>query len=235
VAAEKKDFISIILPVYNEGRNIRQAYSEIEKHFKIPHELLVIYDFEEDDTLPVAKLLQNKAQNLKLIKNSSSGVIHAVQTGFKKAKGNIVVVMSCDLTDDPKTLLAMLKKIQEGYDIIGATRYARGGKRLNQMGLKSFISRIIGISTPFIFSIPLTDLTNGFKMYRKEVLQHIPIESTGGWEFTMELMLKARDAGYRIAEVPTISRARRYGKSKFLFAKWLPKYLRWYWYGLSSR
>lgn len=228
--------ISIILPVHNEAENIERALNGIKKNVITNHEVLMIYDSDTDNTIPVAKKIIHKSSNILFIKNSyGHGIINAVKTGIKKSRGDNIVIMSPDLADDPRTIEKMFLILEKGYDIVSATRYAKGGKRLNQTSLKAFLSHLVGLSTPTFLGIPTTDLTNGFKMYRKEVLQRIPITSKGGWEFTMELVIKAHYAGYKISEVPTVSNKRKHGKSKFKFFSWLPKYLMWYIWGLKKR
>lgn len=229
-------FLSIVLPVYNEGGNIGKQIEEIEKKLKYDHEILVVYDFDEDTTIPYVLKLQNKYPTLRLIKNTfGRGVIGAVKTGFKKFKGDAAVVMPADLADDPSTVNKMFAKIISGYDIVCATRYSKGGKKMGGGVLKTTLSRLAGLASPILLGIATTDIANGFKIYKRQVLSSIEIESTGGWEYSCELVIKAHYKGFRIGEVATIWRDRTSGKSKFKLAKWLPKYVRWYLLGILAR
>lgn len=231
-----KGYLSIVLPVYNEGENITKQIEELEKNLKYKHEILVVWDFDEDTTVPYIKKLQKKIKNLKGIKNVfGRGVISAVKTGFKKFSGDAVVVMPADLADDPNTVNKMFTKLLAGYDIVCATRYAKGGKKMGGGFLKTSLSRIAGLMTPILLGIPTTDIANGFKIYRRKVVESIKIESTGGWEYSIEMLIKAHHIGFKIAEVGTIWRDRTLGKSKFKMVKWLPKYLRWYLWGIYKR
>src|SRR3990167_9320847 len=226
--------ISVILPVFNEGANIKKQIEELENTIKDKHELLIVYDFDQDNTLPVVKGIKNK--NVNLVKNEyGKGLINAVKTGFNKAKGEVFVVMPADLADDPKTILKMYKKITLGYDIVAATRYSKGGKKVGGEYIKSLMSKIAGLLTPILLGIPITDISNGFKMYRSTVIRSIPIRSDGGWEFSTELVVKANHRSFKITEVPTIWKNRIRGKSKIKLLKWLPKYLRWYFVGILMR
>lgn len=234
--ARKKVELSVILPVFNEGRNITAQLTSIERTLLVNHEVLVVYDFDEDDTIPSVKVLQKKYQNIRLVKNIyGRGVINAVKTGFVRSRGDVVVVMPADLADNPDTVNKMYKKIQQGFDVVCATRYGRGGAKIGGGIIKTALSRLAGLSTPLLLGIGTTDIANGFKMYRKKVVESIRIESDGGWEFAMEMLIKANKLGFKISEVPTVWRDRTQGKSKFKLLKWLPKYIRWYLVGVAYR
>ena len=229
-------YISIIVPVYNEGANISKFISSLESSVNIKHEVLIIYDFDEDDTVPVAKMLRKKFKNIKIVKNKLGfGLINACKTGFNKANGDFIVVMSGDLADEPRTINKMYEMTKKGYDIICASRYCKGGKQLGGNFVKSFLSKFAGLTTPVLLGIPTSDLTNGFKMYNRKIFKKINIESQGGWEFTMEILIKAHCLGFKIIETPTTWKERSSGKSKFKLSKWLPKYIYWYLWGISQR
>lgn len=231
-----KIYISVIVPVYNEGANIAKFIYNLEASVNIKHEVLIIYDFPKDDTIPVVKRLKDEFKNIKLIKNIfGSGLINACKTGFKQANVNFMVVMAGDLADEPKTINKMYKLAIKGYDIVCASRYCKGGKKLGGGLIKSFLSKFAGLTTPILLGIPTSDLTNGFKMYNREIFKKISIESRGGWEFTMEVLIKAHFLGFKITETPSIWKERSSGKSKFKLFKWLPKYIYWYFWGISQR
>lgn len=228
--------LSIVLPVYNEGVNITKQIEQIEKSVLYKHEILVIFDFDEDSTVPFVKRLQKKHKTIKLIKNiSGRGVINAIKTGIKVSRGEIVVIMAADLADDVRTINKMYEKMRSGLDIVCATRYAKGGGKIGGPVVKTFLSQAAGLMTPLFLGIQTTDIANGFKMYKKKVLNSIDISSSGGWEYSCELIIKAHHAGYKIGEVPTVWKDRTAGKSNFKLLRWLPKYIRWYLWGFLLR
>jgi hypothetical protein len=86
----------------------------------------------------------------------------------------------------------------------------------------------------YLSGLPTRDVTNSFKLYSKEVLDSITIESKGGFEIGMEIVVKAWAAGFRVTEVPTVWRDRALGDSRFQLVSWTPHYLAWYFYCLRA-
>jgi len=230
--------LTIIIPVYNEEKNILKAIPLIENKVKIPHSYIVVYDFPEDSTVGAVHKLQKKYKNIQLVRNEISngrGVINAIKTGFSKAKSEALVVMMADLADDPQTVNIMYEKIAQGFDVVCASRYSKGGKHIGGPFIKSFLSWLADITAPYILGIPTFDLTNAFKMYRKSVIDAIEIQSIGGFELSMEIVIKAYFKGFKITEVPTVWKDRTAGTSRFNLVGWLPRYLHWYSWGLKKR
>lgn len=228
--------ISIIVPVYNEGSNIKLFLQTLEKAIQIKHEVLIIYDFDKDDTVPVARKLQKHFPNMRLIRNNLGvGLVNACKIGFIKSKGEFIVVMPGDIADNPKDIKEMYELAKKGYDIVCGTRYSKGGKQIGGGFIKTTLSRIAGLTTPLLLGIPTSDLTNGFKMYNRIIFDKIKIESKGGWEFAMEILIKAHLLNFKITETPSTWKERQSGKSKFKLFKWLPKYVYWYWWGVNQR
>ena len=111
----------------------------------------------------------------------------------------------------------------------------RGGRQNGGPLLKRTLSRLAGVSLHFLAGVPTHDVTNSFKMYRKQLLDRLTIESSGGFEIGMEIVVKTFAARGKIAEVPSTWTDRAAGTSRFRLWKWLPKYLHWYWFALKSR
>lgn len=227
--------LSIVMPVYNEGEVIGETIARVEESVKTPHELLVIYDMDEDTTVPPVKKLQKKYPNVKLIKNLySRGALNALKTGLSKAQGKAVCVMMADLTDDPKVLNMMMDKFNQGYDVIAASRYMRGGRQIGGPIVKQVLSRIAGISLHYLVGLPTHDATNSFRLYSQKFLQKTKIESDGGFELAIELTVKAHFTGFKVTEVPT-TWTYLAKESRFYLKKWLPKYLKWYFWAIGKR
>lgn len=229
--------VELVMPVYNEGPNIRRALEEIDARVPLAKRVLVIYDFEEDSTLPVVRALGPGFSYVELVRNTlGRGVLNAVRTGIAAARAEVVVVTMADLSDDVAVIPRMVQKIcDEGYDIVCASRYMRGGRQVGGPWLKGVLSRMAGLSLYWLGGLPVHDATNAFRAYRRTVVQAIPIESEGGFEYSLEITAKAHASGYRITEVPSTWHDRSAGESRFQLRAWLPKYLRWYVYALTHR
>jgi len=127
-----------------------------------------------------------------------------------------------DLSDDLSKVDEMFEKINKGFDIVCGSRYMKGGEQKGGPWFKKLLSRTAGVSLHFFTGLPTHDVTNSFKMYTKKVLNGIKIESHGGFEIGMEIVIKAFQKGYNITEVPSSWRDRKKGKTRFRFWKWLP-------------
>jgi dolichol-phosphate mannosyltransferase len=225
--------LSIVIPVLNEDKNILKVLDNIRDKISCDKEILIIYDFNNDTTIPVVqKNINNyKSLNIKLIKNDiAPGVVNALKMGFLISGGEYALAVMGDLSDDLTIADEMIQKMEEGYDIVCGSRYMKGGKHLGGNYFKKYMSRFSDITMYFFSRIPTHDTTNNFKIFRNSMLRNIKIESTGGFEIAMEITVKAFKKGYKITEIPTTWYERVEGKSYFKLWKWLPHYLRWYLY-----
>lgn len=225
--------LDIVIPVYNEGKNIGRALAEIEEKVRTLHRIWIVYDFDEDDTLPAVRRWDGPADTIRLARNRyGRGVLNAIRTGFDLVEDGVVLVMMADSSDDLAAVDAMFAKVNDGYDIVCGSRYMNGGRQIGGPRLKKFLSRAAGLSLRYLAGLPTHDVSNSFKMYTTRVLKHVQIESAGGFEIGMEILVKAHARGYRIAEVPSTWRDRTAGESRFKLWKWLPGYLHWYWFAM---
>lgn len=227
--------LSIVMPVYNEGEVIAETIRRVESKVTTLHELLIVYDMNEDNTVPVVKKLQSKYPQVKLVKNIyGRGALNALKAGIKKAKGEAVCVMMADLTDDPKVLNQMMEKFNEGYDLVAASRYMKGGQQIGGPIIKQLLSRVAGISLHYLVGLPTHDATNSFRLYSKKFLEKTKIESDGGFEIALELTVKAFFGGFKVVEVPT-TWTYLAKESRFYLKEWLPKYFKWYLWAVKKK
>ncbi|HKD78584.1 MAG TPA: glycosyltransferase [Candidatus Angelobacter sp.] len=224
--------LSIVIPVYNEGANFPALWSEISTLIKSDFLAFVIYDFTEDDTLPVvARIVSGGENRLHAIKNQrGQGVVGAIMTGFDVVPDGPVLVVMADLSDDLGQVDRMLEFYARGYNVVAGSRYMKGGRLIGGPFFKQLLSRIAGTSLWWLRGLPTHDATNAFKIYDRAMVRSLKVQSRGGFELNLELTVKAFLAGYKITEVPATWRDRTAGKSRFRLWNWLPRYLRWYFY-----
>jgi glycosyltransferase involved in cell wall biosynthesis len=226
--------ISIVVPVYNEAANIATFLRELEAALLEPHEVLIVYDFPEDNTLPAVAALSPPCPAVRLVHNQlGRGVLNAIKAGFQASRGEAMVVMMADRSDDPHDVARLAELIRQGADVAAGSRYMRGGRQLGGPWLKRSLSRLAGLSLHYLAGLPIHDATNSFRAYSRRVIAEIPVESTVSFVIGLELTLKAHWRGWRVAEVPTTWRDRTEGQSRFRLFAWLPHYL--YWYLLALR
>ncbi len=231
-----RPLLNIITPVFNEGENFPALYEAVKKNIKTPHKLIVVYDFDKDDTVPVAKKYAKKDKTVILHKNTiARGPLNALKSGFNYVKEGPVLIIMADLADDLSMVDAMYKKYLDGASVVCGSRYMKGGKQIGGPLLKRTLSKLAGVSLYWVRRVPTHDITNNFKLYDKKLLNSITIESTGGFEVAMEITVKAFRKKLKIVELPTTWRDRTAGEANFQLWKWLPSYLRWYFYALGPR
>jgi glycosyltransferase involved in cell wall biosynthesis len=228
--------LSLVVPVYNEADNIVPFLRDLEKCIEEPHEVLIVYDLPEDSTLPAIAAIEPAWPQVRLIHNTlGRGVLNALKAGFQASRGDVILVMMADRSDEPRDVAAMARLIREGADVVAGSRYVRGGRQEGGPRLKRLLSRLAGISLHYLARLPIRDATNNFRAYSRRVIEQIPIEGEASFVLALELTLKAHWRGWRIAEVPTVWRDRTAGQSRFRLWAWLPHYLKWYWRALGQR
>jgi len=226
-----------VIPAYNEGESIVGVLEGLHANVRTaPLEILVVYDFDGDTTVPVVERLQHQIPEVRMVRNHlGRGVLNAIKAGFEASRGPLVVVMMADASDEPADIDRMVQRAQQGAGLVSASRYMRGGHQVGGPPLKRLLSRLAGLSLHWLSGVPTHDPTNNFKLYSRRLLDAVTVESTAGFELALELTVKAHALGMPVGEVPTTWRDRTVGSSRFRLWHWLPHYLRWYGYGMRSR
>ncbi|MBJ79706.1 MAG: glycosyl transferase family 2 [Myxococcales bacterium] len=226
--------LTIVLPVYNESESILECLQRLYGVLKNDeHEILVCYDFDEDTTLPILEKVKDKYPTMRLVKNAyGRGAAKAIKSGIEDARGDIIVTTMADLSDPPEIIPKMVEKIQKGAWVVSASRYIPGGSITGAPFLKEKLSMLAGLTLNLLTGISTRDVTNNFRAYKRELFEHIKVESLHGFEIGLELTVKAFRLGFSVSEVPSQWEERQHGETKFQLFKWLPFYLKWYLYGL---
>jgi dolichol-phosphate mannosyltransferase len=225
---------SIVIPVLNEGPRISRVISDLLMSIDTTYEVLIVVDSPSDISLSHLKDLQAQYINLTfLVSTFGPGPANAIRYGITMSKGSVVVVFMSDGCDDPRLVVELVRLVRRGVAIACASRYSRGGQLVGGPRLKRFLSRIAGVSFSLLTGVGTRDATNSFKAYDRDFLRAVSLESDHGFEIGLELVAKARRFRRPVAEIPTIWIDRELGESNFKLLRWLPYYLKWYFYGLG--
>ena len=221
--------LAIILPVYNEGEAVEPVLRGLAATVRTQHEVVVVYDFDADTTVPVIQRLATEIPGLRGLRNDlGRGVLNAMKAGIAATSAPYVLISMADGSDEPQVVDPMVALAKGGADVVAASRYMRGGRQIGGPLLKRLMSRVAGLTLHWFARVPTHDPTSNFKLYSRRFIDSVTIESTAGFELALELTVKATRAGRRVAEVPTTWRDRTSGQSNFKLRKWLPHYLHWY-------
>ncbi|XP_032827010.1 dolichol-phosphate mannosyltransferase subunit 1 isoform X1 [Petromyzon marinus] len=214
--------VSLLLPTYNERENLPIVLWLIDQSLTqsgLAYEVIVIDDGSPDGTLKVARQLQDIYGAHKIVlkpRERKLGLGTAYIHGMKYAKGEFIVIMDADLSHHPKFIPEFLRKQKEGnYDIVSGTRYLEGGGVHGWDLQRKVVSRGANFLAQLLLNPGASDLTGSFRLYRKEALQRLmDVCVSKGYVFQMEMIVRARQLGLSVGEVPITFVDRLYGESK---------------------
>lgn len=224
--------LSIVIPAYREGEAIGQVLRAIDESVTTPHEVIVVCDEADDPTMTAVSSGPFGARTRLVLNNVERGVLGAMKMGITASEGDLVLITMADGSDEYDRIDHMARLALDGAAIVAASRYMPGGHQYGGPLLKRTLSRFAGLALHHIGRVGIHDSTSNFKMYRRDFLREVRIESRAGFELALELVAKAHRSGRPIREVPTTWRDRTQGTSRFRLRKWLPHYFRWFVYAL---
>ena len=202
--------ISVIVPLFNEEESLRPLAREIKKVFSLSNnnfEVLFIDDGSTDKSMVALKQLHAEDKRYKYLSfQKNYGKSAALQVGFQHATGDIIITMDADLQDDPNEIPNLVRKLDEGFDMVS------GWKRVRfDPFVKKFSSRFFNFVTGVMSGIKIHDFNCGLKAYRKNVVKNISVYG----ELHRYIPVLANWQGYTVSEVPVKHHPRRFGKTKF--------------------
>ena len=227
--------LDIIIPVYNEGDNIIAVLDSLRRAVEASFRVLICYDHDDDNTLEALQEYRGAPFEISLVKNRGRGVHGAIVTGFRASTAPAVLVFPADDTYNAGMIDRMLHGFDEGCDIVAASRFLPGGCMQGAPWLKDVLVRASSFTLHHFAGLPSRDATNGLRLFSRRVVDRIEIESSEGFAYSIELLVKCHRLGWRIDQVPALWLQRTQGKSRFKVLRWLPAYLRWYFYGFATK
>jgi dolichol-phosphate mannosyltransferase len=228
--------VSVVVPAYNEGKDIIPVLDRLFDAVPRPCEVLVVVDDEGDSTVPVVIEYREKEPRLRCVVNIyGRGPANAIRYGIDVAAAPVAVVTMADGCDDPRQIEDLARLVDRGVAVAAASRYMAGGQRVGGPFLKGTLSMLAGRSLHALARTGTQDATNSFKAYSTEFVRQVGIDSRAGFEIGIELTAKAKRLRLPVAEIPTIWLDRQAGVSNFKVAQWIPGYLRWYRFAFGGR
>ncbi len=227
--SEKLNLLSVIIPARDEAGCIASTVEHLHVELRlknIPHEIVVVDDGSTDDTWRILQDLTARIPVLHPVQNKDlNGFGRAVQCGLHHYKGDAVVVMMADESDDCRDVIRYWDKLNEGYDCVFGTRFAKGGGVIDYPRVKLVLNRMANLFIRVLFKYKLNDTTNAFKAYRRTVIDGCRPIISPHFNLTIELPLKAIVRGYSWTSIPITWRNRRSGKAKLKIKEMGSRYL----------
>jgi glycosyltransferase involved in cell wall biosynthesis len=202
--------ISVIVPLYNEKDSLRELHQGLaEGLLREPYEIEFIYvdDGSTDGSVDVLRRLQAKDGRIRIVRfRRNFGKSAALSAGFRLSRGDVILTIDADLQDQPQEMHKLLRKLEEGSDLVSGWK-----RRREDPVTKTVPSRIFNFLTAFLTGVPLHDMNCGFKVYRREVVEEIQVYG----EMHRYIPVLASYRGFVVSEVAVQHRPRKYGKSKY--------------------
>jgi len=233
ITKKKLDFI---IPVYHEDENILSTLNNILKINAFSYNILICYDYDDDPTIDVIKNYLGDHNLIFFIKNKKFGAHGAIMTGIENSISDYVLVIPADDDYNIKNIPDMIENIQiQNAEILCPDRFMKGGKIVNGPKLKFLLCRIVNLTLYMFTDINTLDATNGFRLFSRKVIDTIKIESSLGFTYSLEYLIKSIELNYKVIRFPALWIERKKGKSRFRIMHWSTSYLKWYFYCFKIR
>ncbi len=202
--------VSVVVPLYNEEESLKELHHQLRstlQRIDARYELLFIDDGSTDKSFEVLRGLKRIDHRVKIIRfRRNFGKSAALAVGFEKAQGTFVVTMDADLQDDPAEIPSLVKKLEEGFDLVS------GWKKVRRDPIsKTLPSKFFNFVTRMMTGVKIHDFNCGLKAYRNAVVKTVEVYG----ELHRYVPVLAHNAGFRVGEMMVQHRPRKYGKTKF--------------------
>jgi dolichol-phosphate mannosyltransferase len=221
--------LSVVIPAQNEEgcicSTVEHLHVELRLH-NVPHEIVVVDDGSTDNTWPLLLELQRRVPPLRPVQNQEPhGFGRAIICGLDAMRGDAVVIMMADESDDCRDVVRYWDELNKGFDCVFGSRFIKGGGVIDYPRHKLVLNRLANLFLRILFRIRLNDTTNAFKAYRQEAIAGCRPLISPHFNLTVELPLKAIVRGYSWTVIPITWRNRRTGEAKLKIKEMGSRYL----------
>ena len=215
--------LSVVVPMYNEQENAAHAVKRIVDviaPLNVRWELIVVDDGSTDKTKEIVEELSRNNSTVKLVSyRPNRGRGRALRTGFSAAKGDYIISTDADLSYDPTYMKNMIQELDSRRaDIVLASPYMAGGNTKGVPFMRLLISKLGNRILSATLPVKVKTITCVFRAYRREVLEHMELDSDGK-EIHLEILSKALAVGWEVLEIPATLTSRKRGVSSFKFRR----------------
>jgi dolichol-phosphate mannosyltransferase len=221
--------LSVCIPAHNEQENIGRTIDAIATTLTaaaIPYEFVIANDNSTDGTGKVIEERMAQGQPIRMVERTPPGGFgRAIRSCLENFRGDIVVIVMADLSDDPNDIVRYYHKINEGYDAVFGTRFVKGSVVKDYPRVKLIANRIGNKLIQLLFRTEHNDLTNAFKVYRANAIRSLMPLYASHFNLTIEISLGLLNRGFKIASMPINWYGRTWGSAKFKIATLGRRYL----------
>jgi dolichol-phosphate mannosyltransferase len=222
--------LSVVIPAHNEEGCIAQTIRDLHTHLsgeEIAHEIVVVNDNSSDRTEEILKSLCLTIPSLRYVNNSPPhGFGYAVRRGLEVYSGDAVAIYMADASDRPEDLVKFFRlMLARRVDCVFGSRFIRGGKTIDYPIFKLILNRTANTLINILFGLRYNDVTNAFKLYRRNAIEGVMPLISPHFNLTVEMPLKAIIRGYSFAVVPNYWINRKTGISKLKIKEMGSRYL----------
>lgn len=207
-------FVSVVVPTYNERENLPHLVRGIHRHLNREYEVVVVDDGSPDGTADVAEALAADYPVRVLRRGAKLGLGSAYRAGFRLARGDAIFEMDADLSHDPRHLPGLLEAVEQGAGVAVGSRYIHGGEVRGWGAYRKLVSGVGNTLARTVLGLDTRDCTSGFRCYAAEWRHLVTTTRSDGYAFQVEVLHLARRLNVPVAEVPIIFENRTTGKSK---------------------
>lgn len=206
--------VSIVVPTYNERRNLAPLVEGIADALPWPYEVIVVDDSSPDGTGELARMLARSHPIVLVSRPQKRGIGSAYRDGFAAARGDVVVQMDADLSHDPADVPELVCAVVDGADLAVGSRYVAGGHIAGWGPYRHLVSGVANTMARAMLRVGVRDVTTGFRAYAAAAARTVELVRCDGYAFEVEALHVAKRAGLRIVEVPIHFEDRAAGQSK---------------------